>query len=107
MGKLETDWAEGGLSGCERDSVGLTSYWNRGTQSLLQAEWRARKSNRLFTPEHAKSQALRSSHRGYEKFLFALPPTLHWVFLIRGVSLVVNGSGERERDAGRPLPAAR
>ena len=59
-----------------------------------------------FTPEIARKHGLKSSHREYELFLFALPPTLHWVFLIRGVSLVVNGSGERERDAGGAPPAA-
>ena len=63
--------------------------------SKRSGEWGARKYNCLFTPEITKSQALRSSHRGYEKFLFALPPTLHWVFLIRGVFLVVNGTRER------------
>ena len=95
----------GGLGDRERDSMG-PSRWNRGAQSLQAAEWCARKSNCPFTPEIARKHGLKSSHREYELFLFALPPTLHWVWLIRGVSLVVNGSGERERDAGGAPPAA-
>ena len=114
VGKLETNWAEGAVAGglwaasaaANATLWALATSWNKGSQSLQQAEWCARKYNCHFTPEITKSQALRSSHREYEKFLFAIPPTLHWVFLIRGVSLVANGSGERERDAGGAPPAA-
>ena len=68
----------GGLGDRERDSMG-PSRWNRGAQSLQAAEWCARKSNCPFTPEIARKHGLKSSHREYELFLFALPPTLHWV----------------------------
>ena len=52
----------GGPGYRERDSVGLAS-WIKGSQSLQQAEWCARKTNCLFTPVYTKNHELRSSHR--------------------------------------------